>query len=404
MKSIRNKLAIATCTLLSQGAQQAGATESSWSTDASYLFYSEEDRVTVNKIVTNANVTLGDNHLLTLEAVYDTITGSTPTGAIKSGGIVTVTTPSSGGNGYKTASGTPDLAQFDDTRLGVNLGLTHSLNRTLRMNYGASVSVERDYEAYGGSLTFERDNEDRSLTLIAGVAGSYDTIFQSSGRTPKPMGNVVENNGNPEFFPAGNKRGFEGMLGVSRIINRRTVARFNYSIKSLEGYLTDPYKVISMTREGIEWSRYYESRPDSRLRQALYGKLVHQLKNRDTIQLSYRYYWDDWGIGSHTINYQHRRNLSAGQYLEPHLRLYNQSAADFFYHSLRYGQPKPEYASADYRLDEMNSLTLGLKYGRPAWGGIMRFRLEYLYQSFAEAEFDTNKVLIFQASFKKEFD
>ncbi|HFC53648.1 MAG TPA: DUF3570 domain-containing protein [Gammaproteobacteria bacterium] len=403
MKSIRSKLAIATCTLLSQGAQQAGATESSWTADASYLLYSETDRVTVNKVVTNANVTLGDNHLLTLEAVYDTITGATPTGAVKSGGTVTVTTPSSGGNGYKTASGTPDLAEFDDTRLGINLGLTHSLRRTLRINYGASVSVERDYEAYGGNLTLERDNEDRSVTFTAGIATSYDTIFQSSGRTPKPMGDVDENNGNPTFFPAGNKRGLEGMLGVSRIINRRTVAQLNYTIKTLDGYLTDPYKVISMTREGIELKRFYESRPDSRLRQTLYGKLVHQLENRDTIQLSYRYYWDDWGIGSHTIDYRHRRNLSAGQYLEPHLRLYTQSAADFFYHSLPYG-PEPEYASADYRLDKINSITLGAKYGRPAWGGTLRFRLEYLYQSFAEAEYDTNKALIFQASFKKEFD
>ncbi len=411
MKSIRGKLAIATCTLLSQGAQQAGATESSWTTDASYLFYSEADRVTVNKVVTNAEVTLGDNHLLTLEAVYDTITGATPTGAVKAlGANVSATTPSSGGNAYElVSSGNPALAKFGDTRLGVNLGLTHAVDRTLRLSYGGSVSVERDYEAYGASLTVERDNEDRSTTLSTGIAGSYDTIFQSSGRTPEPM---TEAKDDPKFIDeAGNKRGIEGMLGISRVINRRTVARLNYTIKLLEGYLTDPYKVISVVKEGTEFNRYFESRPDSRLRQTLYGKLVHQLENRDTIQLSYRYYWDDWDISSHTIDYRHRRGLSDGQYLEPHLRLYTQSAAKFFYHSLPYmelttpEEKRPEeYASADYRLDEMNSVTLGLKYGRPAWGGTLRFRLEYLYQSFAEAEFDTNKALIFQASFKKEFD
>ncbi len=403
MKSIRSKLAIATCTLLSQGAQQAGAVESSWTADTSYLLYSETDRVTVNKLFTSANVTLGDNHLLQLEAVYDTITGATPTGAVKSGGPVTVTTPSSGGKGYRAVSGNPALAKFDDTRLGLNLGLVQSLRRTLRINYGASVSVERDYEAYGGSLALERDNEDRSVTFTAGVAGSYDTIFQSSGGTPKPMGSVEENGGNPEFFGPGKKRGFEGMLGVSRIINRRTVARLNYSLKRLEGYLTDPYKVISMVREGIELRRFYESRPDSRQRQALYGELVHRLENRDTIRLAYRYYWDDWGIFSHTIDYRHRRNLLGGRYLEPRLRLYTQSSADFFYPSLPFGV-EPEYASADYRLDQMNSATLGLKYGQPALGGTLRLRLEYLYQTFAEAEYDTNQALIFQASFKKEFD
>ncbi|HHL45290.1 MAG TPA: DUF3570 domain-containing protein [Gammaproteobacteria bacterium] len=406
MKSIRNKLAIATCTLLSQGAQQAAATDSSWTTNTSYLFYSEADnRVTVHKIITNADVTLGDSDVLSLEAVYDTVTGATPTGAVKSVNTVSVTTPSSGGNGFATAAGTPDLVQFDDTRLGVNVGWAHNYNRTLKVNYGASVSVERDYEAYGGSLTVNKETSDRSLTFTAGVAGSYDTIFQSSGGTPKPMGDVKENNYSPQFFGEGNKRSYQGILGVSRILNRRTVAEFNYTIGALDGYLTDPYKLISMTdTNGVEMERYFESRPDSRLRQTVYGGLVHRLDNKDTIHLSYRFYWDDWDINSHTINYRHRRNLSDGRYLEPHLRIYHQTAADFFHHSLKYGQPLPEYASADYRLDEMSSLTLGAKYGLPAWGGTLRFRLEYLYQSFSEAEYDTNKALIFQASYKKEFD
>ncbi len=405
MKSIRNKLAIATCTLLSQGAaHQATATESSWTPDISYLFYSEADRVTVHKIITNADVTLGDNSVLSLEAVYDTITGATPTGAVRQVNTVSVTTPSSGGNGFKAASGTPDLALFDDTRLGVNVNWTRSHSRTFRMNYGASVSVERDYEAYGGSLTLDKETSDRNFTFTAGIAGSYDTVFQSSGQTPKPLGDVEENNGQPEFFDAGNKRGYEGMLGISRVINRHTIAQFNYTIGSQEGYLTDPYKLISKTDDaGREINRYYEKRPNNRLRQTLYSSLVHRLGNKNTIRLSYRFYWDDWDIKSHTIDYRHRRNLADGHYLEPHLRLYHQTAANFFYHSLKAGD-LPEYASADYRLDEMNSLTLGAKYGLPAWGGALRFRVEYLYQSFSEAEYDTNKAVIFQISYKKEFD
>ncbi len=405
MKSIRNKLAVATCTVLSQGAQQAVATESSWTTDTSYLFYSEADRVTVNKIITRADVTLGDNDLLMLEAVYDTITGATPTGAVKSVSPVSVTTPSSGGAGFKTTSGTPDLVDFDDTRLGVNVGWTHSYNRTFRVNYGASISVERDYEAYGGSLTFDKETDDRSLTFTAGIAGSYDTIMQSSGGTPEPLGEISANEGKPKFFEAGNKRGYEGILGVSRIINRRTVAQLNYTIGSQKGYLTDPYKLISSTdANGIEVERYFESRPDNRQRQTLYGAMVHRLENKDTIHLSYRFYWDDWDINSHTVVYRHRREFSGGSFLEPHLRIYTQTAAAFFRHSLEYDQSVPEYASADYRLDEMSSVTLGAKYGLPAWGGTLRFRLEYLYQTFAEAEYDTNKAVIFQASFKKAFD
>ena len=404
MKSIRNKLAIAACTVLSQGAQQqATATE----LDTSYLFYSEaDDRVAVNKFITRMKAPLGDKDIISLEAVYDTVTGATPTGAVKSvGSTVAVTTPSSGGGGFKTAAGTPDLVEFNDTRVGVDVGLVKNHSRTFRMNYGASVSLESDYESYGGSLTFDKETFDRNFSFSAGIAGSYDTISQRSGQTPKPMGDVQENSGNPEFFGKGKKRGFEAMLGVSSVTNRRTVTRLNYTISTKEGYMTDPYKLISRTdANGVELKRYYESRPENRLQQTLYSALVHQLKNRDTLHLSYRFFIDDWGITSHTIDYRHRIKFTKNRYLEPHFRLYNQTAADFFLHSLDREQPLPEYASADYRLDEINSVTLGTKYGMPAWGGSLRFRLEYLYQSFAEAEFSTNKAVIFQASYKKEFN
>ncbi len=402
MKSIRNKLAIATCTLLSQGIQYASAADSSWSSDTSYLYYSETDRVTVHKIITNATAALGDDNMLSLEAVYDTITGATPTGAIKSLNTVSSTSPSSGDGVTREKSDTNALALFDDTRLGVNMGWTHQHNRTFRVNYGASVSVERDYEAYGGSLSFDKETADRNLSFTAGVATSYDTVFQRSGKTPKPLSSIKE----AKFYEAGNKRAFEGILGITRTINRRTIAQLHYTVGSLEGYLNDPYKLISITdSDGREKTpfRYYESRPSQRLRQTIFGALAHRLENSDTIHLSYRYYWDDWDIISHTLDYRHRKNIASG-YLEPHLRLYHQTAARFFRHSLKHGQPLPEYVSADYRLDEMSSVTVGARYGLPVWEGTLRFRLEYLYQSFAEAEYETNEALIFQVSYKKAFD
>ncbi len=421
MKSIRNKLAIAACTVLSQGAQQAAATE----TDISHLFYSEaDDRVLVNKTIAKFKAPLGGNNVISMEAVYDAITGATPTGAVEAdkfveptdetapaADIVTVTTPSGGsiiniGTNNPDApvipQSTPTLIEFDDTRIGVDLGLTHSYSRTLKINYGISTSLESDYEAYGGSVTIDKETFNRNLTFSAGIAGSYDTIFQSSGTTPGPRSNLKKS----QFFGKGKKRGFEGMLGVSGVTNRRTVTQFNYSIKSQEGYLTDPYKLISMINaDGAETDVYYESRPESRLQQTLYSALVHKLNNKDVIHLSYRYYFDDWDINSHTIDYRHRKNFANGQHLEPHLRVYNQTAANFYQNNLNDdGQPLPEYVSADYRLDELSSVTIGAKYGIPAWGGTLRFRLEYLYQSFSEAEFDTNKAVIFQASYKKKFN
>ena len=49
-------------------------------------------------------------------------------------------------------------------------------------------------------------------------------------------------------------------------------------------------------------------------------------------------------------------------YIEPHVRYYTQTAADFYHTSLIDGQTY-NYASADYRLADLTTTTLGIKYG-----------------------------------------
>ena len=78
---------------------------------------------------------------------------------------------------------------------------------------------------------------------------------------------------------------------------------------------------------------------------------------------SYRYFWDDWGITAHTLDFRYRFALGGTHYLEPHIRYYWQSAADFYHTDLRQGDLLPEFATADYRLAEFTGTTLGIKIG-----------------------------------------
>ena len=159
------------------------------------------------------------------------------------------------------------------------------------------------------------------------------------------------------------------------MISRKTLMQFNLGLSSTSGYQNDPYKVITVIDpDGTPTDEYalidaddlpyvYENRPDSRSRQTFYWKTVHHL-TEDVIHLSYRYYTDDWDVQSHTLDFHYRYELSGGAYLQPHIRYYSQSAAEFFTHSLDFGETV-EYASADYRLGELNTTTLGLKYAMP---------------------------------------
>jgi hypothetical protein len=124
----------------------------------------------------------------------------------------------------------------------------------------------------------------------------------------------------------------------------------------------------------------YEKRPDTLVKQSLYGKVVRHF-DVGVLDLAYRYLWDDWGTRSHTAELHFRRDLNARHYLQPHLRWYRQTAADFFVHSLTDEQPLPAYASADPRLAAFTAYTAGLKYGyRLANGHTLSARAEYYFK------------------------
>ncbi|MDH5765110.1 MAG: DUF3570 domain-containing protein, partial [Gammaproteobacteria bacterium] len=129
----------------------------------------------------------------------------------------------------------------------------------------------------------------------------------------------------------------------------------------------------------------YENRPDSRSRQIFYWKTVHHL-TEDVINVSYRYHTDDWDINSHTFDLTYRYELSGGSYLQPHIRYYTQSAAEFFTHNILDSQlASLQYASSDYRLGELATTTIGLKYALPVKiNHEFSMRVESIVQSYTK--------------------
>ena len=89
-------------------------------------------------------------------------------------------------------------------------------------------------------------------------------------------------------------------------------------------------------------------------------------------------------MSSETLDGKYRIPTGDSSYLEPHLRLYTQTAADFYTWGLIKGQPLPTYASTDYRLGALTTFTLGTTYGfRPGGrtgGSEWTVRAEYIGQ------------------------
>jgi hypothetical protein len=266
------------------------------------------------------------------------------------------------GGSYTVAPNeTPLDPTFEDERLSFNLNWDKPVGRNNRRSLGFGISTETDFLSLSGNLGWQHDLNRKNTTLLAAINIEADEIDPIGG-APVPLSSMEDER---------RSRGVESrqvvdlLFGVTQVIDSSSLFQVNLSLSEADGYMTDPYKFVSVVdASGEPIDQLYENRPDYRSRQSLYAKYKKIFSDRDIFTASYRYMTDDWGIDSDTLDFSYRFRLGAEYYWQPHLRWYRQSAADFYRYFLREGEPLPEYVSADYRLGEMVTTTVGIKFGR----------------------------------------
>lgn len=389
-------LAAATCALLgAAGAVEASEAER-WSFDTALLYYGESDeRVQDVSAAIAAVRDFDDDRKLNLTLTADTLTGASASGAIALDAPQTFTSPS-GRAVYSTPAGEVPLDDtFLDTRFALNASWTQPLAQLYTLSTGLGFSTEYDYTHLGANVLLARDFNKRNTTLSAGVAWSQDDIDPVGG-APIPLAQMLDVGDLSNKRGADTKNVLDVLLGVSQVLNRATVLRVNYSYSDSSGYLNDPYKILSVVdpqtgdtiarvpadaAAGPSHVYLYESRPDARAKHSLYTEIKHAF-GAPVLSAAYRFMTDDWGVDSHTLEAKLRWPLGAASYIEPQLRYYTQTEADFYRASLVDGQPPPQYASADFRLGSFDAATAGVKFGHRLSGGSeWSARLEYYQQS-----------------------
>ena len=377
-KNMRKAL-VAACGLIGVSGAAAEAVEVS----SALMFYKESERVQVLEGVLSVNHEFASGKSANFKIVFDSMSGPSANGATPASFVQTFTRPSGEGS-YQTEIGnTPLDDTFKDGRTAFSGGGSIPLNRMTDLSAGLYLSTEHDYTSMGANAVLSRDFNKRSTTLALRSSFYHDTISPEGGRPIAFESMAPAGASQPRLSDDGTKDVFDLGLSWTQVLNRSTIGMLSYTLSKVDGYQTDPYKIISQVDDtsGDPLDYLYESRPDNRLRQVLYSKLNHHL-GRDIVSMSYRFMADDWGIKSHTVDLTYRWNFSKTKYLRPNFRYYNQGAADFYQRYLVDGEALPENVSADYRLGDMVAYTIGLKHGRTLGNGhLMTFRLEYYLQT-----------------------
>lgn len=384
MKSYKNlslALAGASCALMGASVQAATSGEADvgdWDLSSAVLFYSEPDRVSAIEPILKGVKRFDTDETLTLKLTLDSLTGASANGALPSDRAQTFTRPSGNGSFVTDAGETPLDDTFIDTRVAFNASWEKPLSRMTRMNLSGNLSTEYDYTSLSVSSSFSTDFNQRNTTLSYGLSLAADTI-NPEGEIPIAFA-AMENAGEDpnRRTDSDDKTTVDALVGLTQVIDRNSLFVVNYGLSQSDGYMTDPFKVVSLVdangrptvadaQTGLA-AVVYENRPDSRTKHTLYAQYKRAF-DANSLDLSYRFMTDDWGIDSHTLDMRYRFNLSPQSYWEPHVRLYQQGEADFYRAFYRDGdQPSPgeetQFASADYRLADMTAYTLGLEYGR----------------------------------------
>ncbi len=426
-RRIKTALSIASCSLLNavafaEPAFQVNEVDNSILDDtefqASNMLYAEDQRVIINESVLIAKKELSDEEFIKATFTADIMSGPSPNGlpAIKNPEQAdTFTSPS--GTIVTPRADQEQTFEFKDTRGAVNLEWQKPLSRLLKTTSGVSLSYEYDYMSLGISSAWSKDTQDRLTTFSTGLAFNYDMI-KPVGGAPQPL--TPTTNEVEEKYK--DKSEIDLLLGVTQVLTRNTLLQINYVANYKTGYLTDPYKLVvflkSVDLTPVDINPYYhEKRPDKRVSHIAYFNVLHSI-NEDVVKFSYRYFNDDWGVSSHTAETRYLKKLNDRTELQLKYRYYNQQSADFYhYHLVDGAAPGIEsrdivasptdlkYASADYRLGDLRSDTVGIKLTRyfPDNDARLDFRVDRIINRDNNKRFETVRAWVVQLVGKMSF-
>lgn len=286
-----------------------------WEANAGYRFsyYRESDlpaaatngldgeRMEVLTQQAHLQVPINEGWDYSVDAVLDTISGASPWFIV----------PGDDGRPIQIMSG----ATIDDQRYAVQGSLRqHHAGGRRAVRLG--LSKEDDYLALSGGVEAEWDFNQQSHVLAAGLGWSHDELEPTDGASAEF----------PDRIGKADKDSLTAFAGYTHAFDKVTVGQLGVAWTHGDGYLTDPYKRVYVAGAILP-----ETRPDTRDAFAVTARLRHYLRALDAaVHLDLRYFADDWGVGSDTLEASWVQKLPNQWRLTPSLRWYQQGKADFY--------------------------------------------------------------------------
>lgn len=290
----------------------------------------------------------------------------------------------------------------------LNIGYSHSSdNRDNIWSTNINISSEYDYKSFGfgGAYTRLFNEKNTEISIKGNVYldtwdPQYPIELRSFINEGKNLnigffkgidifnenGNIIDKNGTDIWSPfktslmdTKKRDSFALSLNFSQIINKNTQFAIFFDIIHQSGWLSSPLQrvyfgdkdnyyignpssiEIYTTPENIDVFHLaddIERLPKTRLKIPIGTRLNYYINEAIVLRTYYRYYFDNWGIISHTANIEIPIKISDKFTLYPSYRFYSQTASDYF---APYEQnlSSQEFYTSDYDLSNFNSNQYG---------------------------------------------
>jgi len=235
-----------------------------------------------------------------------------------------------------------------ELRHEVNGAISSELSN-VRMGANYRYSTENDYWSHGGVVNVDVDMAEKNSTLSLAVLGSMDTVGRAGWDT---------------FRKAQDSIG--GRLSYLQVLDTKTLLRLSADFVRLAGFMSSPYRYVGVAGMGLcreqAWNCFPEIHPRERMRTAFSAMLRRALASRLSAAIDYRYYFDDWGLDSHTVAPDLAILIADHGTLLLDYRFYWQSHADFYQSTYPGAYSSYTYLTRDRKLSALMNHHIGLEY------------------------------------------
>jgi hypothetical protein len=344
----------------------------------SLLAYKERERMKITEPVLWATVPFAQTWELRASALVDIVTGASP-------GLVS----NAGGTPVQSVSG----ASVSDRRRATDVKLAKRID-DLTLAVSRAVSNEEDYHSHAFGLEAKLDLAGRNTTLAAGYGRSIDRVGSRDDAT------LDERRDTHEYS-----------VGLTQVLSQDAVVQSNLLWSRGRGYFNNPYlSTVTFYPGALLPALMLDTRPDSRDSLAWLTRYrLHFPARHATLQADYRYFRDDWGIRSHTLEMAWSQDLREGLAVRPALRWYSQTAAGFY--SPLVPRPQPALLSSDQRLAAFGGVSPSVRLSWRSGDGLAAEATAGYYRNAkglrigggGSPEFETLSAAYFILSVSREF-